>query len=167
MRHALLPFALAFILVSPMTIEAGTLACRQDNSVYLERGSGAELRFRPNAYGAATYFMAELTLASGQVFEGAVEWGNGFSVPSGSLRDTSCDAVDELTCFGWGALVYRLTPGGVIDLISGAEPAPQVLMPELMARLFFFAKGNALEWEVPRSDTYFFQHCGDGTAPDR
>ena len=40
-------------------------------------------------------------------------------------------------------------------------------MPGLMASLFFFDKGNALEWDVTRSDTFFFLRCGDGTAPDR
>ena len=105
LRYSLLPSALAFLLCSTLAIEAGAPACRQDNSVYLEPRSGAELRFRPNAYGAATYYMAELTLASGQMFEGAVEWGNGFSVPQGSLSDPRCDAADTLSCFSWDALV--------------------------------------------------------------
>lgn len=138
---------------------AGQANCPQNQSVYVEEKSGAILEFMPNDAGAATYFHMELRLPSGQVFVGDIGWGNGFSVPSGSLARNDCETEADNDCGAWGALVYQLGPDGIIDWIGNGDAAEQVLLPELSSELFFLARALQANWLTPRSDTFFLVRC--------
>lgn len=136
--------------------------CSQDNAVYLEERSGARLTFKPNEAGAATYYLMELELSSGQVFGGSIVWGSGFSVPGGSFDLRDCRPTTASECRSWNALVYQLRDDGVMDYIGAGKPASQVLLPELTAYLYFFDRARRDEpgWDITRSDTFFFLRCG-------
>ena len=156
---ALMALGLSIVVGSP-TLAQGS--CLQDDTIYLEEQSGARLTFKPNEAGAATYYLMELELPSGQVFDGAIEWGNGFSVPGGSFHLRDCQTTNATECRPWSSLVYQLRGDGVMDYIGDGKPAQQVLLPELTQYLFFFDRAVQDEpiWTITRSDTFFFQGCG-------
>lgn len=155
---ALIALGLSVVVGNP-TLAQGS--CLQDDAIYLEEQSGARLTFKPNELGAATYYLMELELPSGQVFDGAIAWGNGFSVPRGSFSRRDCQTTNATECQSWSSLVYQLRDDGVMDYIGDGKPAQQVLLPELTSYLFFFDRAVLDEpvWAITRSDTFFFQGC--------
>lgn len=161
-------FALsALILFAAGNQAMADASCRQDNATYIEERSGARLTFRPNEYGAATYYLMELELTSGQIFDGAIQWGNGYSIPRAALELQDCQVSHMNECRKWEAVAYSLWEDGLVDYIGINTAAEQVLMPELAAHLYFFkrARTDDPQWDLTYTDRFMFESCGSASEP--
>lgn len=144
------------------SVASGHLNCPRDQAIYLEPESGTTLEFRPNEAGAATYWLMEMRLPEGLILDGAVGWGNGYSVPVGHLHVRGCKhPAGSDACAPWNALVYHLDVDGMISLVGHDIAGQQLLLPELAWDFYFWDRSRPDHIETPRSDIFVLQSCTD------